>query len=151
MRRSHAVETVQLIVDEGPRIAVVAAQERFCQAIEYVGDLEFAARLRKQGGRPGALSQQADPACAMRIEHHKPQVSQFAIERRRLVGEVVMPAFVYAQPRRDHATVRPAIRTAIHPPHNLRSPALGAGYSSFTQQIYTNHAFRSVQFRPHSQ
>ena len=65
------------------------------------------------------------------IEHHEAQMPQFALKRRGLIGEIVMASFAYAQPGRDPATVRPAIRTAIHPAHSLRSPAIEAGYSSF--------------------
>lgn len=131
MQRARGAETVELIVDETSRIAVMAAIERGCQAFEDVGDGGLGACLRKQGDRASAFDELADAARAMGVKHHQAQVTQFALKRRRLACEVLMSAFVYAQPRRDAATVRPAIRTAIHPTHSLRSPALEAGYSSF--------------------
>jgi hypothetical protein len=70
----------------------------------------------------------------VRVEHHQAQMAQFAIERRRLIGDIASAAFVYAQPGRRDPSVRPNIRTAIHPEHNVRSPAIEAGYSSYVTE-----------------
>ena len=49
------------------------------------------------------------------------------------------------QPGRRDPSVRPDIRTAIHPAHNVRSPAIDAGYSSYvTKPTLTYFQKRSI-------
>jgi len=140
------MQAVELLVDEWSRVLVVPAPERFRQASENVGDRELAFRFSKSRYRVGAIDKPPHTTQAVRVEHQQTQVSQFAFKRGRLIGEILAPSFAYAQPERRDPSVRPDIRTAIHPKHSVRSPAPGAGYSSYVME-HTPACFQKRSIR----